>query len=366
MLDTPTSDTLTPEMARELNDRFFSSDPLAYFHSRIDSLVSWASSPAVDYTTGLGADLLQRLGQPAQHTSQTDEGSRELQVASDAFSLRQHVAESVIRLFVALLNIPKEPTDTTCLWVEVAGDRSDGAALVAQVQEFFESGQAATDFQPMVIPPAVVAGLNENDVGQQVLDVLSAWLAHAAYLLTQRQLDVNAAANKAKHGHAIRPRNNERWALSTTPPDENGDVPLSALTGESSIQLIDTPVIESLTVPRPNKQKHEGIELSWVKLDTATLLAEAKLMSTVHGALFHVAASKHFAGRTDAQAPPYPTLHTGPTPDDLLTGTLTGIRWPVTMPSDPAHAARQSALVWREGTTPFRTGDPITGRVVED
>lgn len=365
MLDTPTSDTLTPDMAQELNDRFFSSDPLGYFHSRIDSLVSWSSAPTVDYTTGLGAELLQKLRQPAGAANQTDDGSRELQVASDAFSLRHHIAESLIRLFVALLNSPKQPDDTACLWVEIAGDRSDGSTLVAQATAFFESGQAAIDFQPMVIPPAVVDGLAKSDVGQQALDVLTQWLAHAAYLLTQRQLDVNSANNKAKHGHAIHPRNESRWALSTTRPDENGNVPLSALNGDSSIQLIDTPVIESLTVPRPNKQKQEGIELSWIKLDTATLLAEAKLMSVVHGALFHVAAASHFEERSDEHPPPYPILHLGPTPNELLKGTLTGIRWPVTFPSDCSNPARSAALVWREGTSFFRTGKPVPGRVVE-
>ena len=77
-------------------------------------------------------------------------------------------------------------------------------------------------------------------------------------------------------------------------------------------------------------------------------LAEASMMVTTLGAMFHLAAERHFDGRA-AGIPPYPSLPTGPTPDQLLAGTVIGLRQAITNPPDGRPTDRPTGLATHEG-----------------
>ena len=107
----------TSEQIRELDDTLLSSDPLGYFMSRIGMLHHWAScganQPAGDDEADAAADSNDvALGRPDIHAL-VDAVFRNAavpglppmvvsaQVAVDAFALRHHLAEALLRLFVA-------------------------------------------------------------------------------------------------------------------------------------------------------------------------------------------------------------------------------------------------------------------------
>ena len=367
MFPSPSSKEISPEQALVLDDSFYSSNPMAYFQSRVDSLITWSAGPTVDYTTGLGYELLTLLRLPGEAAGQTDDQVRSMQIASDAFSLRHHIAECTIRLFAALIRKGEGDSRHAALWAEIAEDRDDGAKLFKRITNFFEPDDVTGRFPKMIVPAALLDQHAGSPELARSLEVLAAWLWHAGSLLVDDRLDVNAANNKAKHGLAVRPRDDTRLTLTTVPPDDHGNVQLSALDGPHALNIFDSPFLESLSAP-PSKVKAQtrGMELNWIKLHTPTLLAEATMISVVHGALFHVAASQHFADRTDLTPPSFPTLPLGPTPDELLTETVSGLRLPVTFPEGANQHGRKAAVIFRQFDLPMSfTTVARNGKVVE-
>jgi 4-hydroxyphenylpyruvate dioxygenase-like putative hemolysin len=62
-----------------------------------------------------------------------------------------------------------------------------------------------------------------------------AWVNHAFALLTDDELSINAAHNKLKHGLAVSARGDVRIEFTTTPPNPDGTIPLSAFGDGKSV-----------------------------------------------------------------------------------------------------------------------------------
>ena len=117
---TPDGPHLSAEQAKTLDDDFFLSDPLAYFTSRMASLVALPTDDESPLSE-TAEELLAKLGRPKDANVFTfDERSRGIQVAIDAVALRHHAAEGLIRFLYSLVTAKPKPGDAACVWLAVA------------------------------------------------------------------------------------------------------------------------------------------------------------------------------------------------------------------------------------------------------
>ena len=107
MYPPPTGTRLSAEQRRSLDDTFLSSDPFGYFSARIHMLLEWADASNThedeapttsgDRAAPTGAVLTRfssLLGAPEGVTPRTSPRSVTTQVATDAYAVRHHAAES--------------------------------------------------------------------------------------------------------------------------------------------------------------------------------------------------------------------------------------------------------------------------------
>jgi hypothetical protein len=168
-------------------------------------------------------------------------------------------------------------------------------------------------------------------------NVFVEWLGYAARLLSPAEIDLQAGHNKVKHGLAVRARSDMRVTFLTTPPNADGSVPLSALTGPDAIDIFDQPVLELLARGPKVDGHRQGLEITQLRLKPSALLAEAYMLAMAHGALFHVAAVEHFKDRDDLSEyqvpPPFPGYPVGgPRPKNIDAHAPLGMRFPLTTP----------------------------------
>lgn len=367
MFKPPDGRNLTAVQAAELDDSYFQSRPFGYFSSRIATLM--AGNHASDNTMagGVAADLAAALGQ--RSTSDLldfNDSDRELQVATDAFALRHHAAESLVRLYHGLTIGIGAQGSVRCVWSAVAEGPTKTVDVVKQSRAHLLSPEGHENFWTMVFPKVIAARHELEQPANQSLNVVGDWLSHAMNLLVRTDININAAHNKVKHGLAIRARDDLRLTFTTQGPNPDGTVPLSALTGDHAVDIFDATTLDFLARPPIQDKRKQGLEVSSLKLVPATLLAETWLMSVAHAAMFHVAAAQHFAGR-ETPFQPFPRLPLGPTPEQLLGDAVVGMRHPVTTPPDGGPLDRTTGIAFRTTFVPLAVnyGEKVTGRVVE-
>lgn len=369
MFTPPDGPSLTAPSARELDDSYFQSRPFGYFSSRIDSLVKATQSTGTGDNEGLGADVLAALGQTSlAGLLDYDQSDRTLQVATDAFALRHHAAEAVVRLYHGLTVGTATQGSVSCVWAAIAEGPTRTVDLVRTAREHLLSPQGHESFWKMVFPAALVAKVptEEQALADQALNVVGDWLVHAMNLLVRSDINVNAAHNKVKHGLAVRARGDLRLTFTTQAPDSDGNVALSGLSGENAVDIFDGTTLDYLARPPKVRERKQGLEVSSLRLDPATLLAETWLMAIAHSAIFHVAASKHFAGR-EVSFQAFPRLPLGPTPLQLLGESVVGMRFPVTTPPDGGPLDRKTGVALRSSFVPMDVNyaDKFSGKVVD-
>ena len=349
------SDELTAEQCRELDESMFESNPAAYWRSRIDMLLR---DPApIDYSVGVAAEIA-ALGLDPRMLGDTEPTprEREQQRALDAFALRQHIAESLVRLVHGVVIVWQRPGWS--VWAEMASNRDDGAALAKVLQRVEESGVPFDLFLPIddangfrdAPPDELVEGVRMH----------WRWVRRAMDLLVNDRLDANAGNNKLKHGFAVRPRDDLRIEFTTTPPNDDGTMPLSAF--ESSVPIIDSTAFEFLE-RLPKRHSHAGSwEVTVLNLRPAALLAEALMLCTVWTSVFVAAASRHWEGRED-DAPPHPRLLAlGPPPERLIRKAV-GLRQSLTSPTN-GGAPRGFVVETPDSTVTLTAAGPGTHGVV--
>ena len=300
----------TTEQILELDREYLEGDVTGYFSTRIDSLIAWHDSPGgVDFSAGLGKQVADLLGMQPDGLSGTTARERELQVAVDAFAVRQHVAETLIRFLEARLAIYDAEPGSKSLWFTIA----TGPTSTKVAGEAVKAGLTRSDrptFMDLLLPAVLKtrAGVNVAAV-RAALGIANEWISHACVLLTRDDLDLTAGHNKSKHGMAIRSADDERVTIVTGPVPDGGTVPLSVLNGSDgrAFDVVDRPVLKVLTArPTPRGSTYKkGSEFVWILLDTPTLLTEATALNEVLRAAVHVAAAelKARTGTLERQVP---------------------------------------------------------------
>ena len=358
MYPPPTGPDLTAQQAQELDDTFLASDPFQYFCSRIGALLTWLeSAPVLDKPTKeakpgtIRAEFNRYLQRPA-----ADGPFKELdvhaQVAADALALRHHAAEALLRLACARL-APIPNPGSPCLWAQMAlgADRiSDVIGRLNADAKHADAGERA--FRALVAP----AERESHRSNPDIVDACNVFLARVGYaieLLSPAEIDLQVGHNKVKHGLAVRARSDMRVTLMGTPLNEDGTVPLSALTGPNAIDVFDQPMLEFLARGPKVHGHRQGLEVTQLRLKPSALLADAYMLAMAHAALFHVAAAEHFADRTDLrehQVPPaFPGFPVGgPLPEHVDSQAPLGMRFPLTTPAGGGPALRETGLGFRD------------------
>ncbi|AWB91149.1 hypothetical protein [Aeromicrobium chenweiae] len=375
----------TPDQIRELDDTFLTSDPFGYFVARIGMLHAWARfsgggpgdesendatepQPAQGDHLGGAPDVAEDIGRPDLFpimravmrneggVAQPEAMTVSAQVAVDAFALRHHVAEALVRLLVGAAErslISGMPS--TSLWSRLTDDKN------VQISQLLDAVRKAADdlgefgFARLIVPPSVTI---ENAADQSYLggfaDLCAEWVERAVELLGPSELDINTAHNKVKHGLAVRGRADLKVPFTTVGPDADGNVPVSAFDGDTSFNIFERPVLEFMSRAKtPGTRRGGGLEVTQLQLDYRHLLAESMMMSYVHGALFHVAACQHFKGREvprGLSVAPHPGLAGQDAARPNLAGHQVGLKFPITKPTGGGEA-RPAGFWHRDGAS---------------
>lgn len=368
MYPPPTGPDLTAEQRQELDDKFLSSDPYGYFSARIGMMVRWADSD-VDNDKHLAAvpdheqhqatetrgRVARLLGRPLGWIPEASPRSIGTQLATDAYALRHHAAESLVRLAAALSQ--RANVAESCVWEALSDGPNQLDQVVSQLHESLSSKEAPTQFARLV--------LREQDLRGGITEQLASasnvfvdWLQFAIDLLVGHELQLNAAHNKVKHGLSVRARDDLKVSFATAPPGADGTISVGALTGPGVVDIFDRPVIEVLAQAPKVDGHRQGLELTQLRVDVPAVLAEAYMIAWAHGAMFHVAATKHFKGRADLpnhlNAPAYPGYPVGgPHPEQVSGKGPVGMRFPMTTPPGGGPPRRPAGVAFRDSFIPL-------------
>lgn len=382
MYPPPAGPDLTAEQRQELDDTFLSSDPFGYFSARIGMVLGWAESgdnsdelstiaaPDQQHVTETRERFARFLGRPASFLSETSPRSIATQVATDAYALRHHAAESLVRLTTALSQ--RTNVVESCAWETLSVGPNQLNQVVGQLRESFSSTEAPIQFARLVLRKQDLHGGITEELAS-ASNVFADWLEFAIDLLMGHELQLNAAHNKVKHGLSVRARDDLKVSVVTTPPSADGTIPVGALTGPDVVDIFDRPVIEVLAQAPKVDGHRQGLELTQLRVDVPAVLAEAYMVAWAHGAMFHVAATKHFRGRADlpdhVRAPAHPGYPIGgPHPDHISSKAPVGMRFPLTTPPGGGPPKRSAGIAFRDSFIPLKfTGSAMHNvRVVAD
>ncbi|WP_448062277.1 hypothetical protein [Cellulomonas hominis] len=351
------STDLTPEQCRQLDDSLLGSNTTAYWRARIDALLR---EPApVDYGSGLASEIA-KLGLDPRMLTMTEptESDRETQRALDAFALRHHIAESLVRLVHAV--ITAGTNHDVSIWALIADNRDSGADVVKALRRLVADGVPGLD----LFLPVDEAERAQQAPSEEVDDALRVhwqWVDRAMRLLVSDGLDHNAGNNKLKHGFAVRARNNLRIEFTTTPPNSDGTMPLSAFA--NSVPLIDAHAIEFLE-RLPGRHSHAGSwEVTVLNVRPTELLAEALMFTVVWSSVVASAASRRFVGR-DRSAPAHVGLALGPAPSQVVRKAV-GLRQGLTATKSGAPPRPFTVDTGSSTVTLIPQGPGTHGRVVD-
>lgn len=378
----PPSPSLSDATAKELDDQFFTSDPFAYIRSRILALLS-DDRPAFE---GSAAEEFARLlGPSSVHYTHCDDRTVKLQIAVDAFALRHQVAETLLRL----IHVALHHQDGRSHWVELVDTptrtidviKENRSALDAQEDGGVELLRAALvspentlriDLEPRHVANSGPGRGSEPEEGSstelidRALDVHIGWINYAIRLFVQKDPDLDAAHNKFKHGMGLRPQDDVLSTITLTPPNSDGSVPLSSLTGDQAVNLFDGITTEFLS----RASRKHGLETTQIAMLPAPTLVEAAAMAHTLALLFQRAAVKHFANHEPHEGrsiPAHPGLLVeGPRPGTLRPTRPFALRLPLTMPLR-ANSGPEALLFWTNGhVNTMVFGERIRGVVVDD
>lgn len=310
------------------------------------------------------------LGRPAGFIPETSPRTIATQVATDAYALRHHAAESLVRLTAALSQ--RTNVAESCVWEALSAGPNQLDQVVSQLRESFSSAEAPMQFARLVLREQdLQSGLTEQLASAS--NVFADWLQFAIDLLVGHELQLNAAHNKVKHGLSVRARDDLKVSFVTTPPSADGTIPVGVLTGPDAVDIFDRPVIEVLAQAPKVDGHRQGLELTQLRVDVPAVLGEAYMIAWAHGAMFHVAATKHFEGRADLpdylDAPAHPGYPVGgPHPDHVSGKAPVGMRFPLTTPPGGGPTLRPPGIAFRDSFIPLIfTGSAIRNvRVVAD
>lgn len=343
----PVTRYISKELAQELDNEYLTVDPLAIISSRIASLLD---TPSVQDDTlpesrkafyeALGLDRRKDI---LRYCSI----DRERQVALDAITLRHHTAEMLLRFLHGLFTVESDrgKGKASSIWLSVSQTPTQIKIVIKEVLNFAEQNPEFLVRHYLPINAPVTDDL------ETACSHAERWVRYACYLLSVEDPSLNSAYNKIKHGVAVSARNDLNLGISRVGPDESGNVPLHAFSEENYAPILDGISISFLDAPRI---KHKlGVELTRLRVDVPTVLAEAWIIANIHAIFFHAAASTHFNGRDNVTFAPHPGFVLGPAPDSLHGGAPLGIRSTLTLPPDGRSEPRPNCVMFYDQVLPI-------------
>lgn len=382
MYPLPVGPNLTEEQRQELDDTFLSSNPFEYFKSRIGMLLRWADIDACSEEPSKITEVNQKgtadpqkqftllLGRPTDFTLETSLPSIITQVATDAYAVRHHAAESLVRLTAAILQ--QANNNDLCIWEALSTGPTQLRQVVEQINKYSTSEENSMQFPYLVICEKDLSKGMSTQL-TSTCNVFANWLQHAANLLVGETFHLNSAHNKVKHGLAVRARNDLKISLLNSPPNTDGTIPVSAFAAPGALDIFDRPVIEVLARAPKVDNHQQGLELTQLRIDVPSVLAETYMIAWTHGAMFHNASAKHFTGRTGLpdhlHAPSHPGYPVdGPHPTHISGKAPLGMRFPLTTPPDGSPIRRPAGIAFPDYFVPlkFTETTPFETRIVAD
>lgn len=404
MYESPTGPELSADEARRLDDTYFAADPFGYFTSRINALLlgleagqsDQDSDPvrATDLVEGedqVGTSAQKRDTEVVKHVAKPDARrsdfdmmvgaaaaiyrsptaqARKLQSAVDAFAVRHHAAESLLRLTYVLLR-RRAGLGSPSVWADVEATPTTMKEVLAGIRAGFGEDDRWITFRDLVYPVEEVTDPEDEQVTSGIT-TFAEWFNFSMDLFSPKnRLDLSVAHNKFKHGLGVRVRDDYLVKVSTSGPLANGDIPLSSVTGSGAVTMFDQTVLQF--VARPGRPKERmGLEATTLQLNPTALLAQAALIAHAYAAMFCIASHIHFRGRDllePAVSPAkYPGLLVGgPLPSHITSDkAFVGLRQPLTRRRDGGEP-REAMLFYEDGTSQSMTftGPPRSGRVVD-
>lgn len=374
----PTGTELSEDQAVALDDTFLSSDPYAQASSRIAMMESWRDSALSKKREPEAAGPI-----AAQHGDDAAPESRPTgptyasasprdiatQLALDAFMLRQQLAENIARLTWAAID--PEGGAPRCMWLRVSDGPGTTHEVVARLDGALEGEQFLQRFASLVLPEHELPRLDAEHHVQQATAALAEWFVFATRLLRRQDLYLHGVYNKAKHGLAVAARDNLKLAITTVAPEPDDTIEVGKINGGTT-DLITAPFVEGLHRAPGRKRDRPGLEITQVQVPIDEYLRECRMLAWLHGAIFHVVASRHFAGRLDADPELGPPSHPGlpigyPAPRAATTGDPIGFRYPITCGEAQELEPRKLGFAWHGTFVPLTVNGPArTIRVVED
>lgn len=269
------SASLTNAQVRYLNDQYFATDPTEYFEVRLWQLLSMpdARDHETLFNDKAGSLAAQFFGLLPEFRFVPDIGERESRMRAtviESLALRHHVAETTLRLYMALRT---DRTDCRSPWFQMATDKSPDE-LNKFCRLLLTPGQHAAELREEVrriaFPP--VAEPRDGAELDDFITAIEEWLRHAAWTISEDGLDLGVAYNQVKHGLAIMATDKLRVDLLTNIRD-----PLHPTVGElnGGTAIINAPSIRYLDRHRPDKGHEFGWSLRTENADPAPTLAEA-------------------------------------------------------------------------------------------
>lgn len=381
MYPPPKSHVLEQSQRVELDDRFFATDQWAYNRARIAMLIKWADDSARD--NDLAAELLS-VGNSIRHTTSSvrdqfanlirhdlETPSHGLgdavakQAAIDAFNLRHHLAEALVRLVAA--RIRGGAHGSKSLWELLAAGPNQLEDEVKLLPSHESSDVDLEDFVRHFFPRDIDP-LAHPDV-RGAADVFVGWFDYAVRLLRAKELDLNGVHNKLKHGMAVHATDSLRVDAILTRPVDLQAIPVGTFRGDDSFPVFDHPVVEVMLRQSNVPRQSAGLELLQVHLSTATLLADAYMLAWTHASVMFSAGRAHFEGRLE-EAPGWlrqemPIPVGGPSAMDMRSNEVVGMRFPLTT-ARSSHDTRSAGIAFRGVFVPLHVTAHGTGRAVPD
>lgn len=272
MNDMGDSASLTNAQVRYLNDQYFTSDPTEYFEARLWQLLSMPEERDDetlfnDKQDTLAAHFFRLLPEFRFVPDSGDTERRMRATVIESLALRHHVAETTLRLYMALR------TDCRSPWFQMAAAKSSDE-FNKFCRLLLTTGQPAAELREEVRRIAFPPVAEPRD-GVELDDFITAfeeWLRHAAWIISENGLDLGAAYNQVKHGLAIMATEKLRVDVLTDIRDPRHPTVAEL---NSGTPIINAPSIRYLDRHRPDKGHEFGWSLRTENADPAPALAEA-------------------------------------------------------------------------------------------
>jgi hypothetical protein len=163
----------------------------------------------------------------------------------------------------------------------------------------------------------------------------------------------------------LRPHDDVLTTITLTPPNPEGNIPLSAVAGDHAVNLFDGITIEFLT----RASRKHGLESTQIVMLPTPTLVEASALAHTLALLFRNLAARHFCDHEPhpgrAIAPHPGLLVDGPVPGNLRPLRPFALRSPLTLPLRPRSEGK-AVLFWTNGHSNTMIFDPPTRAIVVD